>query len=282
MRSLKHYFLRAKMSLSKKDMFNYAYYVHRKKMPNYKLPSDLSEFILSESLKGNINNYAKYADKYEVRKYINEKGFGEILVDLLGMYRDLESVSFNNLPEKYVIKLNNGCGFNIVNYGININIEESKEKLKNWFKKTNYKYEEHYNLIEPVILIEEFIQDINPKLKIPRDYKFMCFKGKVKCILVCDDRNPETGAAKLYAFDKEWNRLHHYLNNSNTSQIDKPKNLEKMISIAEKLSEDFPFVRVDLYDSTVGIKFSELTFTPAMGIMAYFTDQALKEMYVDN
>ena len=122
--------------------------------------------------------------------------------------------------------------------------------------------------------------DLNPKLKIPRDYKFMCYNGKVKCILVCDERDPNTGKANLYAFDKQWNVLNDYLNpRTINNNLEKPKSLDEMIKISENLASDFKFVRVDLYDSINGIKFSELTFTPAMGIMAYFTNEALIEMF---
>ena len=165
MKKLKHYYLRLLSYISKKHMFNYAYNCHRGKLPNYKNPQDLSEFILSQSLQGNINKLYKYADKYAVRNYIIAKGYENILVKLLGVYESVEEVKLNDLPSKYVIKLNNGCGLNIVNYGIDLKLEEVKVKLINWFKKTNYKYEEHYNLIEPKILIEEFVIDLNPKLK---------------------------------------------------------------------------------------------------------------------
>ena len=47
---------------------------------------------------------------------------------------------------------------------------------------------------------------------------------------------------------------------------EKPKNLEKMLWIAEKLSKNFEYVRVDLYNPNGVIKFGEMTFTPAGGL----------------
>ena len=52
------------------------------------------------------------------------------------------------------------------------------------------------------------------------------------------------------------------------------KNLKTMISIAEKLSKGFPYVRIDLYDIGGKVYFSEMTFTPAAGIATYNTDEA--------
>ena len=54
-----------------------------------------------------------------------------------------------------------------------------------------------------------------------------------------------------------------------TEQPEKPENFEKMIEIAEKLSEPFPFVRVDLYNQNGRIIFGELTFFPNTGPYEY-------------
>ena len=45
-------------------------------------------------------------------------------------------------------------------------------------------------------------------------------------------------------------------------EIKKPKNYEKMIQLAESLSKNIPFVRVDLYEINEKIYFGELTFYP--------------------
>lgn len=42
----------------------------------------------------------------------------------------------------------------------------------------------------------------------------------------------------------------------------KPKNFDKMLEIAEILSKDIPFVRVDLYNSDGKIYFGNLHFSP--------------------
>ena len=47
--------------------------------------------------------------------------------------------------------------------------------------------------------------------------------------------------------------------------MDRPSNLEKIISISRKLSQDFYFVRVDLYNLDGNLKFGELTWLPMGG-----------------
>ena len=65
-------------------------------------------------------------------------------------------------------------------------------------------------------------------------------------------------------YDLDWNPMEKYSNNKTCKgSIDKPKNLDLLIYYARKLSEDFPFVRVDLYDTGKEVIFGELTFTPA-------------------
>ena len=47
--------------------------------------------------------------------------------------------------------------------------------------------------------------------------------------------------------------------------FEKPKNLQTMVNLAEKLSKNFPFVRVDFYNINGVIYFGELTFSPGNG-----------------
>lgn len=61
------------------------------------------------------------------------------------------------------------------------------------------------------------------------------------------------------------------------SRIEKPESFEKMKNIAKKLSTDFPFLRVDLYDVNGRVYFSELTFIPTGGNMKLTPKRVLTE-----
>ena len=52
----------------------------------------------------------------------------------------------------------------------------------------------------------------------------------------------------------------------------KPENLEEMLQISTKLSEDFPFARIDLYSLANKIYFGEVTFYPWSGYMEFEPD----------
>src|SRR5699024_9555899 len=104
------------------------------------------------------------------------------------------------------------------------------------------------------------------------DYKFFCFDGKVEFLYVMieDENNSEHKKCSLYSptFEKlPYKRIElDYLD----FEMEKPVNFEVMIDYAEKLSEDFPHVRVDFYHSDKGtITFGELTFYNGSGFISF-------------
>ena len=99
-----------------------------------------------------------------------------------------------------------------------------------------------------------------------KDYKLMCFNGKVKCIFVCLNRNSPNGL-NIDIYDTNWNLMPFGRPNAPNSgtRIPKPKNFDKMIKFAEKLSKNIPFVRVDFYEVNGRLYFGELTFYPGAG-----------------
>ena len=56
--------------------------------------------------------------------------------------------------------------------------------------------------------------------------------------------------------------------------IELPNNLGEMIALAEKLSADEPFLRVDFYNVNGKIYFGELTFYPASGMLPWTPEEA--------
>ena len=120
--------------------------------------------------------------------------------------------------------------------------------------------EKYYSNIPRKIIVEKFIETKGPL----NDYKFHCFKNKlgkrnifIEHILDSNDLGNLTSCF----YDTNWNRLNFSVHGQEYKEkLEKPKNLEKMVKIAEKLSEDFGYVRVDLYNINGKIYFGELTF----------------------
>ena len=70
-----------------------------------------------------------------------------------------------------------------------------------------------------------------------------------------------------------WKQMPQYLADPGVEYraVPRPENLEKMIDIAEKISQGFPQVRVDLYNVKGKIYFGEMTFTAFSGMNNHFT-----------
>lgn len=129
----------------------------------------------------------------------------------------------------------------------------------------------HYRDIRRRIICEEYIE---AEGGLP-DYKFHCSNGKVRFILVC---NQKDGKRYKNVFDRDWKELDVVEGTEvDRESIKRPDELEEMISMAEKLGEGIPFVRVDLYLADGKIYFGEMTFTPATGVLFHFKDTFLEE-----
>lgn len=234
------------------------------------IPSQWNEKILW--LKVNDYNHnpqvKQCADKLEVRKYIEKTGCGEILNEIIKVYDTAEDIKLEELPKSFVMKLNIGCGCNYVCYNKDeVNLHELKEKFKKWMRKKYYlTYAElQYKDVKPYIIVEKYLG--NEKKCLPLDYKFYCFNGVCKNVMLCTERKLGS-TAKFFYFDRNWNMLPYTsdaINESNIS-IQKPPAIDMAFSYAERLSKGFPFVRVDLYIVQNKIYFGELTFTPSAGL----------------
>lgn len=255
--------------------YNYIvrYYSHRHRLPNLKEPKDLSERLLSAMLSKDFIKFANYADKVKVRDYIKEKGLGKFLIPQFGNWADAKDIPFETLPNRFILKANNGSGghyicINKKDLDIPFVVKKMNDTLKNVKHLKNT--EPHYCAIEPRILCEALLGsgDI-----LPVDYKFHCINGKVADIFVVCER--EDGA-KYCTLDTNWQPLPYTLPKYLPKVIpSKPNNLEEMIRIAEILSTDFEFVRVDLYEFEGKIYFGELTFSPWGGIMNSYSNEGI-------
>jgi hypothetical protein len=106
--------------------------------------------------------------------------------------------------------------------------------------------------------------------KLPSDYRFYCFHGEVKIIAVDIDTVTDNFKNTNYyrhLYSPEWELIPATINYPNKKgyNVPQPQNLQRMLEIAGILSEDFPAVRVDLYNVDGKIYFGELTFYHASG-----------------
>ena len=125
------------------------------------------------------------------------------------------------------------------------------------------------------IIAEKFMVEHSPVASSDlMDYKFFCFNGTPKIILVCSDRFSNGGLCENF-YDTNWNLLNmRRPDTSNSKQPQsQPQRLGDMLQLAAAISEKFPFVRIDFYEIKGKVYFGEITFFPASGLKRFIPEE---------
>ncbi len=212
------------------------------------------------------------ADKYRVRDYLTEHGYEHCLNELIGVWDDAEKIDWTSLPERFAIKCNHGCAYNIIcGDKSTFDTKTATKQLSRWMKEdfSLYNCEVHYRHIKPMIICEKYIETEDGFF--PVDYKFFCFNGEPKFIGVFIDR--EVGLRRVFV-DLDWNPLPYAKDSDDSVQLKKPECYDEMLQAVKDLCRDFTFVRVDMYAMGRQVIFGELTFTPSGALADYLTPEA--------
>lgn len=219
--------------------------------------------------------YTMMVDKYRVREYIAQKIGAEYLIPLLGVWDSPDEIDFAALPEQFVLKCNHnsGLGMCICKDKSTLNLRRVRRDLQKGLRQDYYLpgREWPYKDVPRKIIAEKFM--IDNEVNELRDYKFFCFRGEVKCFKVDFDRFIDHRANY---FDPNGNPMPFgevVCPPKPDKQLVLPENLDEMIALAEKLSGDVPFLRVDFYNIQGRIYFGELTFSPASGMGKFIPEE---------
>ena len=252
-----------------KSMLKIQYRIKTGNKLNLNQPKKFTEKIQWYKLNYKNSKLPNYVDKYEVRKYIKEKGLENILNELYGVYNNFDEIDFESLPNEFVIKTTNGggsLGVIICKDKSTMNVDDLRCKINKALKSDSdiLGREWPYKKIIPRIIIEKYIKNV-PEEKSLIDYKFYCCNGEPEYLLMINGRE---NIKKKSIYNINFECLDYkYVDYDRLENVTKPQNYDKMIEIAKRLSEDFPFVRVDLYNVEGRIIFGELTFYPASGYL---------------
>lgn len=226
-------------------------------------PRTFSEKIQRMKLFDRDPRLPQRENKILIKEFVAKK-LGEAWVTpTLWQGEYLPPLALRTWPIPFVIKANNGCGWNIfVRQESDLNWPQIEKVTAEW-RESPFGVdlgEWLYSEIKPGLLVEPFIGGLS---ELPIDYKLWTFNGKVEFIQVDTDREHEH---KRTMFDRSWNNLPFtYVYRADPRPIQKPQSLQRMIEAAEILAEDFPFVRVDFYESANQPKFGEMSFYPESG-----------------
>lgn len=236
-------------------------------------PKTLSEKLIYLNLYGDKELKVKCTDKYEVKEYLKELGYGNLVVETIKLYNNINEINFNELPNQFALKATHGCGYNIIcSNKEELNWKECLKKLRRWTGEnfSYYNIETHYKEIKPRIICEKYIGGLDQGL--PIDYKVYCLNGKPTLTQCCLDRESEL---KLCYYDIEWKRLEYSSREIDKyAHANKPKNYDQMLRISSKISQQFEYVRIDFYEVDYKLFIGELTFTPAACMLTYLTREA--------
>ncbi len=223
-------------------------------------------------------NLKRLVDKYEVRQYVAEAIGENYLTKLYGIYDSVEEIPFNALPDKFVMKLTNGSGYNFICENKDKKaIKQIKKKFKKWLNVDFYMLgrEWAYKDVRNRIICEEFLECDEPYGL--NDYKVFCFGGVPRMIQVDYSR---FAGHKRNLYTPEWEFIDEKVayENDKNADIKKPENLDEMLMCAEKLSKGFPHVRVDFYNIGKRLVFGEMTFYHGAGYLHFENEEFEREL----
>ena len=258
-----------------KTMIGLQYRIKNHRRLNWDKPQRFTEKLQWYKLSYRDPLLPQCIDKYDVRQFVQSRGMGHTLNELYCVCRTADKLDVENLPDKFVIKKTNGGGGLRVMLCKDKSREDwkmRKEELAAWLKPSASKSgrEWGYYDLEPRLVVERLlINERNPDAGVD-DYKFFCFDGVPRYIVVDVDRYTDH---KRNFYTADWQYLGVCSDCASFGDIlQPPPVLDEMLDVAKALSVRFPFVRVDLYNDRDRVVFGEMTFYPWSGYVQFKPD----------
>ena len=240
------------------------------RLPDLKHPQTLNEKLLRQKLErfGTDPVVRRCADKYRVRDYVAGCGCGGTLNRLLAVYDRPEDIDWDALPERFAVKWNFGCGYNLIcteKSALDTAAAESScaPGGANRSGRTTPSS-------STATLRKSCSWRSTSAVRTARCRRTINFTASTAGqIVLCSAWGRDEGWPKFYFFDRDFRLLRINRDSQAAPEgftLPKPAGLDEAFAIADRLSKPFDFVRVDLYLTPRGVRFGELTFTPAAAL----------------
>lgn len=210
--------------------------------------------------------YKTIVDKYEAKSYIANLIGIDYIIPTIGIWNKIEEIDWATMPDRFVLKTTNGgggTGVVICKDKARFDVNKAVLALRKSSRIDLYKLQREwpYKDVAPRIIAEEYMEDESGEL---RDYKFYCFNGEPKVMLLASNRFTEHN---FNYFDMQFNLLpiHSSVGGKSEVVFQRPDSFEEMIELSRKLSRGFAHVRVDLYCVNQKVYFGELTLYDSSG-----------------
>lgn len=233
---------------------------HAGRWPDLKNPRTLNEKILHKRLYVRDDRMIPLMDKALVKQHIADTIGISWVIPTLFAGPELPPREQRTWATPYMIKSTHGSSqFQLVDVA-DPDWDRLERLCASWSAETRWPYTKWpYTEIEKRVIVEPFIGENG---KPPPDYKFFVFDGQVRAVQADIDR---WGDHHTSYFDRDWNLLNITRRNPSAGKLTPPNSLDAMIKAAEALGSGFDFVRVDLYETSSGPRFGEMTFFPGSG-----------------
>ena len=253
------------------------YFATTGRMLHFRNPRGYNEKLQWIKIYDRHPEHSKLVDKVAVREHIKEVWGEEHLFPLLGYWECFDEIDFSVLPNQFVLKCNHDSGSTKVIRDKASLTREDMDALRKHFTnrlKHDFYYagrEYPYKGLKRYILAEACMVDERNPDKSIEDYKFYCFNGEPKIMLVVSDRATN---CRFDFFDMDFIRLDIVRSKPNSSiPPQKPEKFEEMKKVASELCEGIRHVRIDMYELNGKLYFGEYTFFPGGGFQLFHPEE---------
>lgn len=238
-------------------------------------PKTFNEKIQWLKLYDRKPEYTIMVDKLAAKEYVSNLIGQEYIVPLLGVWNSPDEIDFTSLPKQFVLKTTHDSGGIVIcRDKSTFDVVEAKKVLAKSLHRDYYLLHREwpYKNVPRRIIAEKYLEDKEGGSLGLRDYKFFNFGGKAKFVYISEGLENHT-TAKMSFFDLNGKKLS--FKRSDYMPLDDEcvisTNFKRIKAVSDKLAEKLglSFVRTDFFCVNGKIYFSEITFSPCAGMMAF-------------
>jgi len=236
--------------------------------PDLRHPRRLTELVAAHALCDRDPNIVRAADNAHLEAFVTERIGAAHAVKVLGVYESVAEIDLENLPERFVLKLNSGWDMRQVMpvAKASMNRDELLRIADRWLFPGGGLYYRHMGLtaerMPAWIVAEEYI-DSGDGRPVPDSYKIYCYDGSPRLIL-CEQGRMTPGYTATFT-DISWHVLPCRLaGRRRRRSVPVPPHAQEMLQLAAQLSHGFKLLRVEMYDVGGRVLCGDITSAPGL------------------
>ncbi len=184
---------------------------------------------------------------------------------------DLEELAMVRLPERWVLKPNDGCGLVHFGRGPIADVRALRQVTRDWARRSarTQRSEWAYFQARPMLLVEAMLGDGDLP---PPDIKVFAFDGEPVLISVDEGRFVDH---RRRFYTTEWRALEVRLGGGWRQRPlapirARPLTLPLLLDVARAMAQGYDFIRVDLYSVDASVWVGEITPYPGGGLVRFW------------